>query len=283
MNLQENIQRIKSVMGINEQSNNEVQNQLNWLRKYVMSPMYMERLKKEFPGKDQTFIENERDNRYKNLENAEFRTHFVQSIGREPGFISGKIVPKEYEGMYYDHKTNSWKKDKWEKSPKGQDVPGHVYMEKEYDPKKWDPYPGFETIPAHEYGHLIDDGGVRIPQATKEKIYNYTKKQIGSVPSPSYKSGNMEFEYLNTPTEFINRLQAVRYLLDKQKIYNPSTNKFTDSDYNKMINNPTIKSNTHFQDIFDSLKGNDAEKKKNFIDLMNTVAYQPNQSNSSSV
>jgi hypothetical protein len=278
MNLQENINRIKEVMNIHEQKNNEVSNQLNWLRSYVKSPQYLERLKKEFPNKDQSFIENEINTRYDNLKDAEYRTHFVNSIGKEPGYISGKMVSKNYRkgDMFYNSKTGKWEQDKWKPDPKGYDKPGHVYMEKEFNPKNWNPYPGYETIPAHEYGHLIDDGGNRIPKETIKKIYDYTKKQIGYSPDPHYKYGNMEFEYPTTPSEFINRMQSVRYLLNKEKIYNPSTNKFTDADYNKMINNPTIKQNDHFQSIMNSLEGNDAQKKKNLIDLMNTVAYQPN-------
>jgi hypothetical protein len=273
MNLQENIQRIKEVMGIlNEQNSNEVQNQLNWLRSYVQSPQYLERLKKEFPGKDQKFIENERNVRLNNLKDAEYRTHFVKSIGKEPGYISGMAIPKKWEGKYYDYKTKQWL-PRDSKNQKGYNLPGHVYMEKDYDPKNWKPSSGYETIPTHEYGHLVDDGGFRIPQSTKDKIFKYTKQ---SDYDKNYKSGNMEFSYATTPTEFINRLQAIRYLLNKEKIYNPSTNKFTDKDYMNMINNPTLKNNTHFQDVFDSLKGNEDEKKKNFIDLMNTVAYQPN-------
>ena len=50
-----------------------------------------------------------------------------------------------------------------------------------------------------------------------------------------------------------------------------------------MINNPTIKNDEHFKDVFGALKGDDTEKKKNFIDLMNTVAYQPNNNNSNNV
>lgn len=280
MNLQENIRRVKSIMGLNEQTKNEVQNQLNWLRSYVKSPKYLERLKQEFPNKDQAFIENERNIRLGNLEDAEYRTHFVNSIGKKPGYISGMMIPKKYDGMYYDFKTKKWLQRTPFKGEKGYDKPGHVYMEKEYDPKNWNPSKGFETIPAHEFGHLIDDAGFRIPQSTKEKIFKYTKQ---SDYDKNYKSGNLEFGYESTPTEFVNRLQSIRYLLNKEKIYNPSTNNFTESDYNKMINNPTIKNNVHFQDVLDTLKGNDAEKKKNFIDLMNTVAYQPTQSDSSSV
>lgn len=277
MNLQENIQRIKQVMNIHEQKNNEVLNQLNWLRTYVKSPKYLERLKKEFPNKDQSFIENERNIRLGNLEDAEYRTHFVKSIGKNPGWVSGMAIPKKFDGFYYDYQSKKWLPRKYEKDSKGYDKAGHVYMEKEYDPKNWSPNKGFETIPAHEYGHLIDDGGFRIPQSTKEKIFKYTKQ---NQYDKNYKSGNMEFSYFTTPSEFINRIQSIRYLLDKQKIYSPSTKNFTEADYMKMINNSTIKNNTHFQDVFDSLKGDEEEKKKNFIDIMNTVAYQPNKNNS---
>jgi hypothetical protein len=267
MNLNENIKRIKEVMGLITEQGNEVKNQLDWLRSYVKSPTYMERLKKEFSNKDQKFIENERNIRLGNLEDAEYRTHFVKSIGKEPGFISGVMIPKKYDGFFYDYPSKKWLPNKYYKDPKGYDKPGNVYMEKEYDPKNWSPSSGFETIPAHEYGHLIDDGGARIPQSTKEKIFNYTKRGYDK----NYKSGNIEFDYISTPTEFINRIQSIRYLLNQQKIYNSNKN-FTDADYIKMMNNPTIKNNTHFQDIFNSLKGNDQEKKKNFTEIMNTIA-----------
>jgi len=282
MNLQENIYRIKEVMNlINEQtSTNEVQNQLNWLRSYVESPKYLERLKQEFPDKDQKFIENERNIRLNNLQDAEYRTHFVKSIGSQPGYISGMAIPKKYEGKYYDYKSKTWLPRKWEKDDKGYDRLGNVYLEKDYDPKTWKPTKGFETTPTHEYGHLIDDAGSRIPQSTKEKIFNYTKQ---SDYDKNYKSGNLEYDYYSTPSEFINRLQSVRYLLNKEKIYNPSTNKFTELDYNKMIGNPNIKQNVHFQDIFNSLKGDDSQKKKNFIDLMNTIAFQPTSNNTTNV
>ena len=268
MNLQEQTNRIKEMMGLITEQGGEVSNQLNWLRSYVNSPKYLERLKKEFTNKDQSFIENERNIRLGNLEDAEYRTHFVKSIGNKPGWVSGMAIPKKYDGFFYDYPSKKWLSRKYYKDSKGYDKAGHVYMEKEYEPKNWAPYSGFETIPAHEYGHLIDDVGNRIPQSTKEKIFNYTKQG----EDKNYKSGNMEFDYLSTPTEFINRIQSIRYLLNQQKIYNPSTKNFTDADYIKMMNNSTIKNNAHFQDVFDSLKGNDQEKKKNFIDIMNTIA-----------
>ena len=255
-----------------EQNTNEVKNQLNWLRSYVSSPKYLERLRKEFPGKSEQFIQNERNARLNNLNNMENKTHYVRSIGKNPGFYAGMMVPKKFEGEKYNYQTKKWEPSKWEKDgEKGIDKKGHVYFEKEYQPNRWNPEPGFETIPTHEYGHIVDDGGARIPTSTKQKIFNNTK----SNPDwPNYRSNGMTFDYEATPSELINRLQSVRYLLNKLKIYNPSTNQFTERDYNMMINNPTIKDNIHYKDIMNSLKGDTNQKKKVFIDFMNTLAKQ---------
>ena len=272
MNLQENILRIKEVMGLlNEQ--NEFSDQIKWFRDYINSPKYIERLKKEFPDKDQKFIENERNIRLQNLNSAEFKTSFVKSIGRSPGSTSGIYYPKKSEGFYWDRVKKKWVIDT--RDPNNR--PGSIKFEREYNPKTWAPYPGYETIPTHEYGHAVDDGGNRIPQATKEKIHRYTgggniNDKYGS--RPNYKSGvgNLEFDYVSTPTEFINRFQPLRYLLQKEKIYDAKTKNFTEQDFHKMINNTKITSDVFFEDIWKTLKGSEAQKKKNFINIMNTVA-----------
>jgi hypothetical protein len=279
MNLQENIQRIKEVMGLNEQTTSEFDKQLQWWKSYLNSTMYLERLKKEFPNKPQDFIEKERKERLKNLDNVKDQTHFVRAISKEPGYVSGLMIPKNYEGEYYDYLDKKWKKNKWTPDAKGYDKKGHVYFEKEYNPKNWNPVTGYETIPAHEFGHLVDDGGSRIPQSTKEKIYKYT--QGGDKKYPNYKIGDKVFDYESTPSEFINRIQPIRYLLNQQGIYDAGKKQFTKDDYNKMIKNPTILKNVHYQDIFKSLKGTNQEKMNNFIDLMNTVAMNKNNDSSS--
>ena len=279
MKLQEHIQRIKEVMGLNEQTTSEFDKQLQWWKSYLNSPMYLERLKKEFPNKPQDFLEKERQERLKNLDNVKDQTHFVKAISKEPGYVSGLMIPKNYEGEYYDYLEKKWKKNKWTPDVKGYDKKGHVYFEKEYNPKNWNPATGFETIPAHEFGHLVDDGGSRIPQSTKEKIYKYT--QGGDKKYPNYKIGDKVFDYESTPSEFINRIQPIRYLLNQQGIYDAGKKQFTKDDYNKMIKNPTILKNVHYQDIFKSLKGTDQEKMNNFIDLMNTVAMNKNNDSSS--
>ena len=251
-------------------STNEFNKQLEWWRSYIKSPMYMKRLEKEFPGKQKDFLEKERQERLQSLSNIKNQTHFVKAIGKEPGYISGLMIPKNYKGQYYDFRTKEWKQSKWTPDSKGYDKKGHVYLEKEYDPKNWNPYPGYETIPAHELGHVVDDGGYRIPKATAEKIYKYTGG--GDKDSPSTRVDNKTFDYFSTPTEFINRIQPIRYLLNKQGIYDAGTKEFTKDDYNKMIKDPTIKQNVHYQDVFNSLKGTEKQKIENFIDIMNTIA-----------
>lgn len=251
-------------------SPNEFNKQLQWWKSYIQSPMYMKRLQKEFPGKQRDFLEKERQERLQNLSNIKNQTHFVNAIAKEPGYISGLMIPKNYTGQYYDFQSKEWKQNKWTPDSKGYDKEGHVYLEKEYEPKNWNPSPGFETIPAHEFGHKVDDGGFRIPKSTVEKIYKYTKG--GNQDYPNRKINNKIFDYESTPSEFINRIQPIRYLLNKQGIYDARTEEFTKDDYNKMIKDPTIKQNVHYQDVFNSLKGSEKEKMENFIDLMNTIA-----------
>ena len=60
----------------------------------------------------QDFIEKERQERLKNLSNVKDQTHFVRSISKEPGYISGLFIPKEYEGQYYDYSEKKWKENR---------------------------------------------------------------------------------------------------------------------------------------------------------------------------
>jgi hypothetical protein len=251
-------------------SPNEFNKQLQWWKSYIQSSMYMKRLEKEFPGKQRDFLEKERQERLKNLSDIKNVTHFVKAIGNEPGYTSGVMIPKNYKGQYYDFQSKEWKQSKWTPNSKGYDKKGNLYFEKEFEPENWAPYPGYETIPAHEFGHKVDDGGFRIPKSTVEKIYKYTGG--GDKERPSSKIDGKAFDYYSEPSEFINRIQPIRYLLKQQGIYDARTQEFTKDDYNKMIKDPTIQQNVHYQDVFDSLKGSEKEKMNNFIDIMNTIA-----------
>jgi hypothetical protein len=250
--------------------------QKDWLISYIKSPMYRERLKKEFPNQNNVFITNEVNQRLNNVLNE--KVEYVKSIGKKPEYISGITIPKQYEGEWYDYKEDKFLPGKWgpDSYGRGNDKPGHIYLENEYRPNAWNPTKGFETTPLHEFGHAADDGGVRIPTSTKNKIFNYTKS---SPNEPYYRSQGMTFNYYNTPTEFINRIQPIRYLLENNKIYNAGTQVFGNKEYDKMMQNSTIKSNVYFQDIMNSLKGTAEQKKAAFIDIMNSVAQNDQPQN----
>ena len=244
----------------------EVMMQKNWLNSYIESPKYAERLKKEFPGKTNEFIKNEINARLNNLSSA--KLNYVNSIGESPGWIAGAYAPKKAQGETYDYS-----KKKWIPTPpaSGKFKPGNVYLESEYKSDNFFPSRGFETIPLHEFGHAVDDGGSRIPDSTIRKIYNYTKDQYDY---PSYKKGEMEFSYENTPSEFVNRIQPIRYLLNRANIYDAKSSDFTEEHYDRMIENMDIFQNEHYKDVMRRLGNDDDIKKKAFIDLMNTIAYK---------
>jgi hypothetical protein len=258
----------------------DTQKQLDWLRKYVMSDMYLKRLRKEFPGKSEAFIMKERQARHDNLKDIEFRTKFLNSIGSRPGMTSGVYDPKVSTGerkikskhdfggsippIYY------WKKTKDMPSPAGS-RPGHVAFELEYGPGSKKPAQGFEHIPAHEYSHAVDDGGARIPDNTIDKIAKLTKPYDG-VPFWRKGEGGHEFEYNAQPSEFVARMQAVRYMLAKKGIYDATREEFTEQHFNKMMADPAVKADTHLEDLLKVIKGTGREQMRNFVELMNTIA-----------
>lgn len=256
--------------------------QFNWWTDYINSDNYLMRLKKEFPNMSDEELNAERDARVKNLKNIKSKTRVVNSISDSgPGYILGLMIPKNRQiGTYiWDFANKEWIPDnKPYNDPKGYDDPGHLYFEKGYGPGEWNPDPGYETIPGHELSHAVDDGGSRIPDATIEKIFKYTSG--GDEGWEQWKSAETsthpgrEFDYYSTPTEFIARLQAIRYLLKRHGIWDASKDsEFTEWDYYQMKTSPEIfQADKHYQDVFKSLKGTPEEKQKSFIDLMNTIA-----------
>lgn len=236
--------------------------QKQWLLNYLKSPMYLDRLKKEFPGKDEAFVKAEQNKRIQNLQTSQIQV--VKQIESSPGLAAGVTIQKNIpkNTFYYSYKTKKWVLITDVKDPKFKS--GVAYIEKVQNT-------GWEGIVTHELSHVTDDVGNLIPQSTITKIHNYTGG--GDVSFPSRKIGNLTFDYYSTPTEFIARLNVIRYLLNQQGIYDAKSRAFTAQDYDKMLKDPTIKNNTATSEIFRVLIGNDAEKKRKFIDMMNTVAY----------
>jgi hypothetical protein len=250
--------------------------QKEWLVSYLKSPKYKERLGKEFAGQSDEFIQQENETRLNNLLNEKIK--YVKSIGNSPGWISGMTIPKETKGQIYNNTDKKFIKNKWSPDTKGYDKKGTVYLENEYRPDNWNPSKGFETIPLHELGHAVDDAGYRIPTSTEKKIHSYTEWHpfSKSLNMPNYKNNGLTFDYYNTPSEFINRLQPIRYLLNKEGLYDTRDADFTEKDYDNMLKNKNINNNQHYIDVMKSLKGDKKQKKKAFVDLINTVAKNDN-------
>jgi len=258
------------------QLSGELLKQYNWLVGYMKSPKYLERLKKEFPKSTDQEIKSERDQRFKNVSDLKNKVYIEgkDKLGGSAGFY----IPKTSYGEQL-----VW--GKWEKPDPNNPNKGSVFLRTEYKPSKFKPDEGFEFIPTHEFSHAVDDGGYRIPKSTQDKIYQLTKPGKYSkqdvIGHWREKEGSKEFDYEQTPSELIGRIQAVRALLDRLKLYDVNKD-FTTLDWDKIITNPKVKQDAAFQDIIKSIKGDDGkgvncpEKKKNFIELLNTVAQIDN-------
>lgn len=132
-----------------------------------------------------------------------------------------------------------------------------IDLEPEYRPESFFPSSGFETIPLHEFGHSVDRAGKQIPEKTKDLIKD------------AYDGGS---DYYNDPSEVINRLMPLRYILEQEGIWNVGSQKFTDSMYDKMLTNPNVINNVHINDILDGLKG---DPKQTLKKLLNDIAEFP--------
>jgi hypothetical protein len=254
----------------------ELLKQYNWLVSYMKSPKYLERLKKEFPSYDKKQLTKERDTRLKNVMSLKDKVHIEgeDKLGGSAGFY----IPKTSYGEQL-----VW--GKWEKQDSTNNKKGNLFLRTEYNPNKYKPDEGYEFIPTHEFSHAADDAGIRIPKSTQDKIYQLTKPGKYSKQDTfghwREKEGTHEFDYEQTPTEFIARMQAVRALLDRLKLYD-ATKDFTLQDWDKIITNPKVKQDTAFQDIIKCLKGDNSKgvncpiKKKNFIELFNSIAQIDN-------
>ena len=259
----------------------ELLKQYNWLVSYMKSPKYLERLKKEFPSYDNKQLTKERDIRLKNVISLKDKVHIVgQNVLQ--GLV-GFYVPKTNYGQ--DLQWGKWVDIDPSKNTGDFKKRGNLFLSTKYNPNKFKPSDGWEFIPTHEFSHGVDDCGIRIPKQTQDKIYQLTKPGINFKESRfghwREKEGQKEFDYEQTPTEFIARMQAVRALLDRLKLYD-ATKDFTLQDWDKIITNPKVKEDIAFQDIIKCLKGDNSKgvncpiKKKNFIELFNSIAQIDN-------
>ena len=81
--------------------------------------------------------------------------------------------------------------------------------------------------------------------------------------------------YYTRPTEYLGRMQPLRYLMQQEGLYDAGTQDFTKEDLENAKQNKTIKNNQHFQDLMENVKSDE-----DFIELMNKVASVNQKDNS---
>ena len=217
--------------GVNE----EGVKQYAFLKEYMNSPMYAERLKIEFPDYSDEQIAEEAKTRLQNV--MQTRVGFLPESSKyseSRGDVQGFVDPENFPDM--------------------------MMLRPEYSALTPDnpPY-AYNTTPIHEWQHVADEVGNRMPQSTKDLISSSTKDNVLNLPKEDY--------YYTKPTEIVARIQELRYLLDDQGIYDAKKDKFTQQDLDKAKKNDRIKYNARFQDLMDNIKSDEA-----LIELMNSVA-----------
>ena len=223
--------------GVNE----EGVEQYKWFKNYLQSPKYVERLKKEFPDYTDKQIGQEVKSRLENV--MQTRVGFLprsSDISPRVGATQGVYNADEYPGAImlrpeYSASTSDWIFE-----------PGNYLS-------------GYGTTPLHEWSHAADDGGNRIPQSTNDFMLSRMKENTLGIPKDKY--------YYTLPTEYLGRMQPLRYLMEQEGLYDAGMEDFTIEDLKKARENKRIKNNVHFENLMDNVKSDEE-----FIELMNNVA-----------
>ena len=229
--------------------NKEGVKQYKWFKNYMRSPKYVERLKKEFPDYTDKQIGQEVKSRLENV--MQTRVGFLprsSDISTGVGGVQGVYNADEY--------------------------PDSIMLRPEYSSSTSDVLfepgnylSGYNTIPLHEWSHAADDGGNRMPQSTTDLMLSKMKENSLDIPKDKY--------YYTRPTEYLGRMQPLRYLMEQEGLYDAGTQDFTKEDLEKAKQNKTIKNNVHFQDLMKNVNSDE-----DFIELMNTVASVNQKDNS---
>ena len=227
----------------------EGQNQKEFLEEYIKSPKYLERLRKTNPNATSEELIQERNTRLSNLTNPDLVK-----------FISDKDFDRIYSrgtaGIYTDEEMIEADKEKGIVYPENTQGDS-VILRPEYSENYYkNPHWRYSTIPAHELSHAVDEGGSRLSKSAIEFIEDHTKQ-------PEFDHQN----YYVEPSEFAARIQATRYLLKEEGIYDAGTEDFTKEHLDKARTNTNIKYDRHFQDILEYSKSD-----KDLIKIMNTIA-----------
>ena len=225
--------------------NKEGVEQYKWFKDYMQSPKYVERLQKEFPNYNKDQIGKEVKSRLENV--------MQTPVGFLPRSSNISTGVGGTQGVY-----------------NADEYPGAIMLRPEYSASTSDALfkpgnylSGYNTIPLHEWSHAADDGGNRMPQPTTDLMLSKMKENPLGISKDKY--------YYTKPTEYLGRMQPLRYLMQKEGLYDAGTQDFTKEDLEKAKQNKTIKNNVHFQELMKNVKSDEG-----FIELMNNIASVDN-------
>lgn len=228
----------------------EVNKQYKFLEDLLISPLYKERLIEQtsrFSNRkfDSNQIDGIINNRKKNLK--ELKPQVVDKIGKTEG---------EYAGIYFPKKDKIVK----DKNLTVSQNPGKLYIEKNALLKKgaYDSGTEFTTTPSHEISHGTVGRG-RMTEVTNKMLSDFFPKGTSS--------------YMKDPLEVKGRVDAIRYLLMQNGVYDARKEKFTKEVFNKIDSLPldkkmNILKDNNYKDLLESLRYN----KDKFEILMNSIA-----------
>lgn len=238
-----------------------IEQQLDYTEKYLMSPQYRKRLKKqlnteiqigggvpapESPFMTKRFITDKDKNR-------EIDRIVNQNIERIKSLRNKNI-------NIGDFVVRAGAKAEYEKSTGKVHIPESRFGVK-----------GEETIPVHEFSHAATD-------AERPYSYGFKSKFVDKILNPVWKSGN---SYVQNPTELKARIDAIRFLAKKKGIYDPLTQDIDDKGIQKLLSDKEIVGDQNFKEISGQLKN---EYKKNGLKwLLNNIAKIKSTNNNSNL
>ena len=256
------------------QEGGEIEEQKKWLQDYVKSPMYKQRLLQELGKNGNYDVDSEIKERSNNLLGLDYKV--TNRLPKNVLGLYGAKYPHDREveldgyGILPDSYMNSKNRGKLKIRKK------HIS----------------DLTPLHEFSHAIDDGGSRIPDTTIRDIFDrvngshYVKSNAPTTnitrrysdvnrsfgrPNNTFDLG---FDYVSSPSELLARQNVLRYLLNKEGIYDAKKEVFDKEHFEKMLNNSNIIENNNVREYLDAIKGsNTNEFRDNVIWLMNNIAF----------
>lgn len=221
--------------------------QKDWTVNYINSPMYQKRLIREQTGGEDRM---DRDNRLQAFQTQQQRaervktgnTHFVDQIAYKPQVYLGLNTLD----------PNVVKEDATFASIKDLPVKANDVVLERNLPER------YSTSPAHEFSH-------QSTMATKG-MSDFARLGISQRVAPGTSS------YLSKPTEIKARMDAVRYQLEQQGLYNAGSQEFTQDVLDKARQNEAVKGNQNFIELEQILKGKNGTADENLLWMFNNVA-----------